>query len=120
MINLKKETLEAIEESNHKIEDVMFVGSYNGKYRMSIDIFLEKSNFEYDDGYGSSKIATDLIVYFKDKTYLSRWEYDGSEGWKYNNILDYKETDNYETFNILGGDQYHWNTVKEMNKEKEL
>lgn len=42
MINLKKETLEAIEESHHKIEDVMFVGSYNGKYRMSIDIFFRE------------------------------------------------------------------------------
>lgn len=118
MINFKKETLEAIEESNHKVEDVMFVGSYDGKYRMDIKKFLKKSDFEYDDGYGSSKIAIDLIVYFHDKTYLSRWEYDGSEGWGYNNILDYKVTDDYTEFNILGGNKFMWSTVKEVNEEK--
>lgn len=43
MINFKEETLEAIEESNHKIEDVMFVGSYDGKYRINIKkIFREE------------------------------------------------------------------------------
>lgn len=118
MINFKKETLEAIEESNHKVEDVMFVGSYDGKYRMDIKKFLKKSDFEYDDDYGSSKIAIDLIVYFHDKTYLSRWEYDGSEGWRYNNILDYKVTDDYTEFNILGGNKFMWSTVKEVNEEK--
>lgn len=116
MINLKKETLEEILDSNHKIEDVMFVGSYDGKYRMNINEFLLKSDFDYDNGYGSAKIATDLIVYFDDKTYLSRWEYDGSEGWKYNMILDYKRTDDYKRFDILGGKDYMWSTVREMNR----
>ena len=118
MINFRKETLDAIKDSNHKIEDVMFVGSYDGKYRMDINKFLEKSDFEYDDGYGSSEIATDLIVFFHDKTYLSRWEYDGSEGWEYNNILDYKVTDDYTEFNTLGRNKFVRNTVKEINEEK--
>lgn len=96
----------------------MFVGSYDGKYRMDIKKFLKKSNFEYDDGYGSSKIATDLIVYFYDKSYLSRDEYDGSEWWKNNKILEYKESDDYTEFNILGGNEFMWNSVKEMKKEK--
>ena len=118
MQNFKKETLEKIEESHHKIEDVMFVGSADGKYRMNIDKFLEKSNFEYEESYGSSKIAVDLIVYFKDNSFLSRGEYDGSEWWEYNRLVDYKENDNYETFDILGGSKYSWDTVKEMNEEK--
>ncbi len=119
MINFKKETLKAIKDSDHKIEDVMFVGSYNGKYRMNIDKFLEKSDFKYDNGYGASEIAVDLIVYFYDKSHLSRWEYDGSEGWKYNKALDYKKTDDYTDFNILGGDKFMWQTVKEINKEND-
>lgn len=118
MENFKKETLEAIQDSNHKIENVMFVGSYDGKYRMNINEFLLKSDFKYDNGYGSAEIATDLIVYFDDKTYLSRWEYDGSEGWKYNTILDYKRTDDYKRFDILGGEDYMCNTVKEMNEQE--
>lgn len=115
MINFKKETIEAIIESGHELKDVMFIGSYDGAYRMNIDKFLEKSDFIYDDSYGSSKIATNLIVYFNDKSYLSRGEYDGSEWWEYNKLLEYKETDSYEDFDVLGGLNYMWETVKEMN-----
>jgi len=120
MINFKEETLEAIEESNHKIEDVMFVGSYDGKYRINIKKFLEKSDFEYDAGYGSSQIATDLIVYFYDGSYLSRGEYDGSEWWEYNKKLDYTDNDDFIDFDILGGYKFMWDSVKEMNNEGQL
>ena len=117
MINFLKETTEAIQDSKHKIEDVMFIGSSNGKYRMSWDKFKEKANFRYDEGYGSSKIATDLIVYFNDDTYMTRGEYDGSEWWNYQVSKKFKKDDNYKEFEILGGNKYMWKTVFEMNNK---
>lgn len=44
--------------------------------------FLDQLDFEYDNGYGSQELFG--IVWLKDGTWLDRWEYDGSESWKYN------------------------------------
>lgn len=120
-MNFKRETLEAIERSRHTIEDVMFIGSSDGKYRMTMDKFLQVSDFEYDDGYGSPKIAQDLIIYFKDKTYITREEYDGSEWWQINNVNVYSEDDDYVDFDKLKVNprQIGWKTVEEINEEKE-
>jgi len=82
-MNFLKETIETIQESGHKFEDVMFIGSSDGKYRMNWDKFTQKANFEYDNSWGSQKIAVDLIIYFKDKSYITREEYDGSEWWEH-------------------------------------
>lgn len=114
-MNFREETIEAIKESGHALEDVMFIGSYDGKYRMSMDKFLEKSNFVYDDGYGASAIATDLIIYFKDHNYISRGEYDGAEWWEYNKPKVFSENDSFIDFDTLGNDRYMWKTVEEMN-----
>lgn len=115
MINFLKETINAIKDSGHKLTDVMFIGSSNGEYRMNWDKFKEKANFLYDEDYGSSKIATDLIVYFNDDTYMTRGKYDGSEWWSYQVSKKFKKDDDYKDFEILGGDNYMWETVKEMN-----
>lgn len=119
MTNFLKETKEAILLSHHSVDDVMFVGSWDGTYRMTWEQFKKKANFEYDSGYGSQAIASDLIVYFKDKSYLSRKEYDGNEWWAYNFILDYEEDDFHHSFDILGGDNYMWETVDEMNNKQD-
>lgn len=39
MINFLKETLEAIKDCGRNVSDVMFVGSENGKYRMTWEKF---------------------------------------------------------------------------------
>lgn len=43
--------------------------------------FLEKLNFEYDNGYGLQFLCG--LVLFDDHTWLERDEYDGSEWWDY-------------------------------------
>jgi len=45
------------------------------------DKFLEKINFEYDDGFGSQLLSG--IIWYKDGTWSERAEYDGSEWWSY-------------------------------------
>ena len=45
--------------------------------------FKKIGKIEYSGGFGAQEIAADLIIYFKDKSYITRGEYDGSEWWEY-------------------------------------
>jgi len=42
--------------------------------------FLDELDFEYDNGYGSQEIGG--TIWYKDGTWSSRGEYDGSEWWQ--------------------------------------
>ena len=44
--------------------------------------FLEKLNFEYDNGYGG-QILHGIVWLMEDNTWIERGEYDGSEWWVY-------------------------------------
>lgn len=50
------------------------------------------SEIEYDPGYGLQELYG--VVVFKNGTWLDRWEYDGSEGWKLNTIPQEKDYSN--------------------------
>ena len=43
--------------------------------------FLKDLDFKYDAGYGYQELYG--MVWFKDNSWLERYEYDGSEGWRY-------------------------------------
>jgi hypothetical protein len=45
--------------------------------------FLEKLNFEYDAGYGGQELFG-TVWFSASDAWLTRWEYDGSEGWQIN------------------------------------
>lgn len=120
MRNFLEETIEEIKCNGRKEEDVMFVGSIDGEYRMTWNSFKEKANFFYDCGYGAQEIATDLIVYFYDGSYMDRREYDGSEWWEYHGLLNFSEEDEYKDFDVLGGSEYMWASVKRMNNKDDF
>lgn len=44
--------------------------------------FKKNADIDYDSGYGSSKVAQDLLV-VGENWWLERGEYDGSEWWDY-------------------------------------
>tara|TARA_R100000908_G_C3670931_1_gene93854 strand:+ start:174 stop:599 length:426 start_codon:yes stop_codon:yes gene_type:complete len=52
---------------------------YNYQSSNAIDEFLDKLNVVYDCGYGGQELFG--TVWLHDGTWLSREEYDGSEGW---------------------------------------
>ena len=81
MINLPEETLDEINDFGHNVEDIVFIGSRDGMYSCSWNEFRLMADRAYDDGYGSAEVARDLVVVFKDGSWLERYEYDGSEGW---------------------------------------
>ena len=98
-MNFLDETREAIEKSDHNLEDIMFIGSNDGKYRISWNDFIDIADFDYDNGYGCTEIASNLIVYFKDGTYIFRNDYDGSEWWECAVKKPFNENDKYYSFN---------------------
>lgn len=48
--------------------------------------FLEGLHFNYDDGFGSQHLFG--VVWFKDGSWLERYEYDGSESWVFKRTPD--------------------------------
>jgi hypothetical protein len=83
MTNLLSETRDSIEQSGHSPEDITFGGSADAVYRMTWAEFEKLADVEYDSGYGSAEVATDLVIRFSDGKSMWRHEYDGSEGWDY-------------------------------------
>jgi len=79
-INLLQETMQALHEYSKDADDVLWIGSLDGKYAISFDEFFKIADFKYDNGYGGQEIAKDLVVVGKD-WWLERYEYDGSECW---------------------------------------
>ena len=84
-MNLLNETRGILVSNNKTFDDVIFVGDEATHTKMTVKEFLEHANFEYDDGYGSEEINTDLILVGKD-FWLERHEYDGSEWWEYKSM----------------------------------
>lgn len=79
-MNLLKETLNALKAYNKTEEDVRWVGS--DEYLTSWSKFKEIADTDYHAGFGSAKVAEDLII-AGDNWWLERSEYDGSEGWEF-------------------------------------
>ena len=79
-MNLLEETKNVLERHGLTMNDVEWVGSYD--YTFPVEKFIELANVEYDNGYGTARVASDLLVCGKD-WWLERGEYDGSEWWEY-------------------------------------
>jgi hypothetical protein len=82
-MNLLQETREAISDSGHAPTDVVFIGSRKSGHSCTWAEYEKLADFEYDDGFGSQKVATDLEIVFSDGATMWRHEYDGSECWMF-------------------------------------
>lgn len=83
-MNFKQETLEELKEYNLTWNDVEFIQTNNFCIKDK-NKFLEQMDFDYDDGYGSEYIPTDLVIVGKD-WWLERHTYDGSEWWEFKRL----------------------------------
>ena len=79
--NLLDETLRVLSEHGRTMDDVLWIGCKD--FKIPIERFLELADDIYYNSYGGVEVAADLMV-VGDGWWLSRWEYDGSEGWEYN------------------------------------
>jgi len=110
-MNLYQETLRAIQEANKVLADIVLVGNATGTYAMTWVEFTIASDVSYDARFGSAKVAQDLVIVFKDNTWLNRTEYDGGESWQHN--VQPKIQGVPKPINNLFA-KYGWETVSEI------
>lgn len=108
-MNLLKETRGML---RNKIKEIEWIGSEDGEYAISWKQFVKIADVEYDNGYGAQEIASDLIIVGKD-WWMSRYEYDGSEGWEWHEKPIKK--DKPKKFNKVKGGM--WENIRSLNKE---
>lgn len=111
-MNLLAETIDAIADSGHEVCQIVFIGSLDSGHQCSWEEFERLADREYDSGYGSAEVATDLVIAFSDQTYMTRGEYDGSEWWEYNKPLSIPEIKK-PIKTLFGG---MWNDLEKMNE----
>ncbi|MFU2163851.1 hypothetical protein ACMZ6Z_03430 [Streptococcus pluranimalium] len=112
MRNLWEETIEVLKKHGKTFDGVRFI--------QSNDFKITKENFEkvakktnYDSGYGSANVATDLVVVGKN-WWLERGEYDGAEWWNYKESP--KQVNEVREISQLSGRL--WPTLEELNSLK--
>jgi len=116
-VNLLEETLKVLKRIGKKPEDVSWVGSKDGEYAIDWNEFKKIANKEYDSGFGAQVVARDLVIVFRDNSWLERSEYDGAESWKY--ISPPKRKPNAKKFKHIFAfekDLYGWCSLKELNE----
>ena len=120
MQNLLKETKLVLKENGKTIKDIVAV--QGNDFGISVEDFLKLADTEYNAGYGSSKVAEDLII-IGNGFWLERAEYDGSEWWEYKEFP--KILENIASVNALTVNQCNfykfvgWKTLKKLNVESE-
>lgn len=113
IVNLYTETMQALESYGHTLDDVSWVGSWDGKYRIPVEEMETVFDVDYDNGYGGQEIATDLVIVGED-WWMTRGEYDGSEWWSYH--VKPVASEHARPFStVCNGDT--WSSIEEMNDE---
>lgn len=111
-MNLKKETLQVLKDNGKTAEDIRWVGG--NKYAIPTELFWKLADAEYDNDYGSQRVATDLVVVGND-WWIERAEYDGSEWWEFK-TLPVKPLLEKNVVSVVGG---MWSTLEEIDSEWE-
>jgi hypothetical protein len=121
-MNLLKETIEVLLEHGKTEKDVMWCGSPEFGW-FTWEDFKEIADVEYDNGYGSQKVATDLLIVGED-FWLERHEYDGSEWWEFKQQP--QKPKNYkkpvaltveQSIEKLDNEYIEWIKLKELNEK---
>ena len=113
-MTLLDETLSVLAIHGKTPDDVLWCG--DGEfYTFDWETFNENANFEYDSGYGSQEVATDLKI-VGDDWWLERNEYDGAENWIFRTMPIRDESIDMISGEIrLGLGQ--WETLEELNDD---
>ena len=126
-MNLWTETIKTLRTNGKEWEDVLRVGTKEGYISKELYKKLSRET-DYDNGYGASKVAEDLMIEGKGFR-LVRGEYDGSEWWDYiplENFIGNKKLENIKVLSvensneILGNNYVGWETLEELNTDKNL
>lgn len=103
-MNLLEETKDILKENGKTLKDIVAV--QGNVFGIPVEKFIEIANVEYDDGYGGTEVADDLIV-LGDDWWLERHEYDGSEWWEYKEMPKVLPTVDYVYALTIGESKIH-------------
>ena len=100
-MNAKYELLETLQDVNKTIENIVAIniklyGDIFGKFivaRVKTIDDIDKLDVNYNAGYGAQFLYG--LVLFDDGTWLSRYDYDGSECWEYNHPITKEYVDDF-------------------------
>lgn len=112
--NFLEETKSILKINNRKPSDVLWIGSSDGKYAISWDIFESIANIDYDSGFGGQEIAYDIVIVGKD-WWMERSEYDGAENWCFKSIPT--KSKKSKIFSKVKYPGNSWLSVKEANQQ---
>jgi hypothetical protein len=80
MRNLKKETIDLLNNYGYTINDIKWIGTVN--FKIPIELFWKLADIDYDNDFGHPEVAMDLMI-VGDDWWLERKEYDGNEWWEF-------------------------------------
>lgn len=109
-MNLLKETQTALNENGKTLQDVVWIGTK--EVEIPVEEFVRLADKEYSSGFGSQKVATDLLVCGED-WFMERHEYDGSEWWEFK-LMPPRPNKKVVPKTVVG-DEFMWATLKAMN-----
>jgi len=69
--------------------DTISISLKVGHTQEEFNAFMNALDFDYDNGYGSQELHG--IIWLSNGNWMTRWEYDGSEGWEYNSLPEIPE-----------------------------
>ena len=114
-MNLWNETISCLEDYGFEWSDVIAI--VGDEFQITKDNFKELAVYtEYDAGFGSMAVATDLELIGHDFRFVRR-EYDGKEWWERTYQVNTPIVSPYRTVQVLGNDVFMWNTLSEMNSK---
>lgn len=119
MTNLLEETKQAMIDSGHTEADIVYIGSRYSGHQCSWEEFCDLADEEYNSGFGAQKVASDLVVAFRDGQRLERGEYDGSEGWVANELFKRPDVETKKIKRLICNEYPHigWESLDELNKD---
>lgn len=83
-MQIRQEINHVLEKYGYDQGNVSWIGSRDGSLAMSLPDFLDRfGNANYDDGFGSQEVASDLVMVIDEHNWFYREEYDGAEGWEF-------------------------------------
>lgn len=116
-MNLLQETIEDIAQAGKTPENIVFIGSEETGHRCTWDEFRVLADVEYNGGFGSQKVASDLIIVFDDGSKMWRHEYDGSENWDYSTPFKVPAQTKSVNRLVVKDDQVGWESLANVQSE---
>lgn len=103
--NLLHETCDIMDKNGKDNSDILHIGSPDGKYSLTWEQFVKLSNRKYNNQTQKFKVAYDLVILFKDNSWLEREHDTGLEFWRYHSIPKRGNTKSRKIRSIWGEDQ---------------